>query len=100
MKHSGGDVLKDIKKWTKDDPELRKAINRRKRKLKIGGLIKTARKFTGLSQIELSKKSSIPQAAIARIEGRASDVMPRIDLLEKLLDCMGFDLLIDFRIKK
>lgn len=49
-----------------------------------------ARRAAGLSQRELSRRTGVPQSAIARIE-RGLQV-PRADTLERLLKACGFEL--------
>jgi transcriptional regulator with XRE-family HTH domain len=49
-----------------------------------------ARRAAGLSQRELSRRTRVPQSAIARIE-RGLQV-PRADTLERLLKACGFEL--------
>lgn len=49
-----------------------------------------ARRAAGLSQRELSRRTGVPQSAIARIE-RGLQV-PRTDTLERLLKACGFEL--------
>lgn len=49
-----------------------------------------ARRAAGLSQRELSRRTGVPQSAIARIERRQQ--VPRADTLEKLLKACGFEL--------
>ncbi len=52
--------------------------------------VNQARRSAGLSQRELSRRTGVPQSAIARIE-RGLQV-PRADTLEKLLEACGFEL--------
>ena len=52
--------------------------------------VNQARRAAGLSQRELSRRTGVPQSAIARIEGGRQ--MPRADTLEKLLRACGFEL--------
>lgn len=52
--------------------------------------VNQARRAAGLSQRELSRRTGVPQSAIARIE-RGQQV-PRVDTLEKLLKACGFEL--------
>jgi transcriptional regulator with XRE-family HTH domain len=52
--------------------------------------VNQARRAAGLSQRELSRRTGVPQSAIARIE-RGLQV-PRADTLEKLLTACGFEL--------
>jgi transcriptional regulator with XRE-family HTH domain len=49
-----------------------------------------ARRAAGFSQRELSRRTGVPQSAIARIE-RGLQV-PRADTLERLLKACGFEL--------
>ena len=52
--------------------------------------VNQARRAAGVSQRELSRRTGVPQSAIARIE-RGQQV-PRADTLEKLLQACGFEL--------
>ena len=52
--------------------------------------VNQARRAAGLSQRELSRRTGVPQSAIARIE-RGLQV-PRADTLERLLEACGFEL--------
>jgi transcriptional regulator with XRE-family HTH domain len=52
--------------------------------------VNQARRAAGLSQRDLSRRTGVPQSAIARIE-RGQQV-PRADTLEKLLKACGFEL--------
>jgi transcriptional regulator with XRE-family HTH domain len=52
--------------------------------------VNQARRAAGFSQRELSRRTGVPQSAIARIE-RGLQV-PRSDTLERLLGACGFEL--------
>ena len=52
--------------------------------------VNQSRRAAGLSQRELSRRTGVPQPAIARIE-RGQQV-PRADTLERLLKACGFEL--------
>lgn len=52
--------------------------------------VNQARRAAGVSQRELSRRTGVPQSAIARIEGGRQ--VPRADTLEKLLKACGFEL--------
>jgi transcriptional regulator with XRE-family HTH domain len=58
--------------------------------MKAATYVNQARRAAGLSQRELSRRTGVPQSAIARIE-RGLQV-PRADTLEKLLEACGFEL--------
>ena len=58
--------------------------------MSVAVYVNQARRAAGLSQRELSRRTGVPQSAIARIErGRQ---VPRADTLEKLLGACGFEL--------
>jgi transcriptional regulator with XRE-family HTH domain len=52
--------------------------------------VNEARRAAGFSQRELSRRTGVPQSAIARIE--QGQQVPRADTLEKLLAACGFEL--------
>ena len=52
--------------------------------------VNQARRAAGISQRELSRRTGVPQSAIARIE-RGQQV-PRADTLDRLLQACGFEL--------
>ncbi len=52
--------------------------------------VNQARRAAGISQRELSRRTGVPQSAIARIE-RGQQV-PRSDTLDRLLEACGFEL--------
>jgi transcriptional regulator with XRE-family HTH domain len=55
-----------------------------------GSQVNQARRAAGLSQRELSRRTGVPQPAIARIE--AGRQVPRADTLDRLLRACGFEL--------
>lgn len=52
--------------------------------------VNQARRAAGFSQRELSRRTGVPQAAIARIESGRQ--IPRADTLDRLLTACGFEL--------
>ena len=52
--------------------------------------VNQARRAAGISQRELSRRTGVPQSAIARIE-RGHQV-PRADTMDRLLEACGFEL--------
>ena len=52
--------------------------------------VNQARRAAGISQRELSRRTGVPQSAIARIE--RGQQIPRADTLDRLLDACGFEL--------
>jgi transcriptional regulator with XRE-family HTH domain len=52
--------------------------------------VNQARRAAGISQRELSRRTGVPQSAIARIE--RGQQIPRADTLDRLLAACGFEL--------
>ena len=52
--------------------------------------VNQARRAAGISQRELSRRTGVPQSAVARIE--RGQQIPRADTLDRLLDACGFEL--------
>lgn len=52
--------------------------------------VNQARRAAGISQRELSRRTGVPQSAIARIE--RGQQIPRADTLDRLLEACGFEL--------
>lgn len=81
-------------------PGLIGSINEYNAKISAGVLIKKAREKKHISQGELAKKAHVPQSVISRIESPASSTMPRLDLLSKLSNAMGYTLVFSLQDKK
>lgn len=91
-KFIGPSVEESIRNLKKKDPALRMAVEQYKAKQKMGLFLRIIREKEGLSQHGLARKSGVAQPAISRIESPASTVMPRFDLIIKLLAAMGYHL--------
>jgi len=59
----------------------------------IGGIVKGLRAQKGYSMGKLSHRSGVANSAICRWESGES--MPRVDLLQKVLNAMGYTLKIE-----
>ena len=55
-------------------------------RLSPGGVVRGVRSALRMSQSQLSRRSGVPRAHIARLE--AGRLSPRVDTLERLLDAM------------
>lgn len=60
--------------------------------LDAGTAVRSVRSALRMSQVQLARRSGVPQAHIARLEGNRLD--PRLATLRKLLDAMFCELLI------
>jgi|SaaInlLV_10m_DNA_2_1039722.scaffolds.fasta_scaffold00107_6 transcriptional regulator with XRE-family HTH domain len=72
--------------------EFAKKLQRLTRGLTIGELIKLIRIQLGMSQDALSKRASVPQSTVSRVEG--SEKTPTLATLAKILDALSCDLVI------
>jgi ribosome-binding protein aMBF1 (putative translation factor) len=90
--HLGSSFTDAVKEWEKTSPKLRVLVEEKKEKAEMAMLLKRVRLKEAISQTELSKKASISQPVIARIESSSSKTMPRVDLLVKLFAAMGYHL--------
>ena len=65
--------------------------------LELIGRIQGIREREGLSQIELSRRSNVPQKTISRMENRLST--PSLETLNRLLVAMGYSMNIEIEKK-
>jgi transcriptional regulator with XRE-family HTH domain len=62
----------------------------------VSRMLRTARRRAGMTQRELARAASVPQATVGRIE--AGLVSPRADTLGRLLTATGHELWVDRRL--
>lgn len=93
-KHIGASVFEDIKKWEKEDPTFRKAVDEYKEKAMLGKMLQEVRKKEHITQAQLADKAHVPQSVIARIETGAAKTLPRIDLFNRILGAVGYETLL------
>ena len=86
--------LQDLKKELMKDPEFRKEYDSLQPEMDITRAILDARIRSGMTQVELSKKSGISQADISRIENGTRN--PSLALLKRLAEAMNSVLKIEF----
>jgi ribosome-binding protein aMBF1 (putative translation factor) len=90
-KHIGASVFNDVKRWKKDNPAFRKAVDEYVEKAKLAMMLKEVRQKEGMSQTELAEKAKVPQSVIARIETCSSRTLPRLDLFNHILNSVGYE---------
>jgi ribosome-binding protein aMBF1 (putative translation factor) len=59
-----------------------------------------ARHVVGLSQVALAKKTKTTQSVIARLENGNQGRMPSLELLGRVADALGLNLIVGFEKKK
>jgi DNA-binding XRE family transcriptional regulator len=92
-KHLGSSFEKDAKEWKKDR-KFHDAVEEHKEKAKLAALLRTVREKESLTQTELAKRAHVSQSVIARMEASTSKSLPRIDLFNKVLSSVGYQLTI------
>jgi|WetSurMetagenome_2_1015567.scaffolds.fasta_scaffold1254200_2 DNA-binding XRE family transcriptional regulator len=90
-KHIGSSFFDDVKRWEKEDPTFRKAVDEHIEKTQLAKMLKDIRGHENLSQAQLAEKAHIPQSVIARIETGSSRTLPRLDLFNKILSAAGYE---------
>ena len=76
------------------NPEFKKEYDALEPEFAIKKAIYTARKTSGLSQLDLAERTGIPQASISRLEhGNAN---PSIRTLQRLADGMNMRIKLEF----
>ena len=93
-KHIGASFFDDVKRWEKDNPTFRKAVDEHIEKVKLAEMLKEIRQKEHLSQLQLAEKAHVSQSVIARIETNASHTLPRLDLFKRILQSVGYETLI------
>jgi transcriptional regulator with XRE-family HTH domain len=72
------------------DPAFKLAVEQHMEKARLGVLLRQLRQREHLTQAELAQRAGVPQPAIARIEGRASSVLPRLDVFNRIVSAVGY----------
>ena len=80
-------VQRYIKKRKGSDPDFARDFDLGYQKLKLGIMLRQARKQAGLTQEELARKLKTKKSAISRMENHAEDI--RLSTLEKLAEALG-----------
>jgi DNA-binding XRE family transcriptional regulator len=93
-KYIGSSFFDDVKRWEKEDPTFRKAVDEHIEKAKLAKMLKDIRGREQLSQAELAEKAHVTQSVIARIETGSSKTLPRLDLFKRILQSVGYETLI------
>jgi DNA-binding XRE family transcriptional regulator len=93
-KYIGSSFFDDVKRWEKEDPTFRKAVDEHIEKAKLAKMLKDIRGHERLSQAQLAQKAHVTQSVIARIETGTSRTLPRLDLFNRILHSVGYETLI------
>ncbi len=91
--HVGGNVMDTIRKLKARDPEFARLYDEEYGRLQVARRVKALRERRKLSQKQLAVRAGTKQPAIARLE--SGQVMPRLDLLQKIAAALG--MVVDFR---
>jgi len=81
------DLEKYIAKRKKADREFAAGFEEGYHKLKIGVVLREARKAAGLTQEELARRIRTKKTAVSRIENHSRDI--RLSTLEKVASALG-----------
>ena len=84
--YSGGTFNELYKKYA-SDPELKKGVEKERKRLDAAVTLMQLREKEGLTQRELAIKAGKPQSTIARIESGSVNV--RLDTLTEIANAVG-----------
>jgi DNA-binding phage protein len=99
MKNKAVSLDDILAKELKSD-EFRMAFDEHRFYLQIAHLISDLRSRTGLSQVELAKKSGVSQPMVARLEKGDSSRTPTFDTIFKVLRALGYSMSINVQKEK
>ena len=88
------DVIRYIKKRTKQDKEFAEGFEVGYTDFKIGVVLRQAREAAGLTQEEVARRLHTQKSAISRIENHADDV--RLSTLRRYAEAVGANLQINW----
>jgi ribosome-binding protein aMBF1 (putative translation factor) len=94
MKKKSLDQL--VKKFSKSN-DFKIAYDERLFYLQVAHLIRDLREKTGLSQAEVAKSAKVSQPMIARLENGDSRRTPTIETIHRILQILGYQLILDVR---
>jgi len=60
-------------------------------------LLRKAREHAAISQNELARRAGVTQSVIARMESINAKPLPRIDILRRIMNSMGYETIITAR---
>lgn len=96
-KHRGPSFEENLKERLKN-PEFAELFEQEHIKYKIAEIVKHAREKAGLTQAQLARLTGLHQAAIARIESRASRMIPSLEVLRRIFIPLGYK--VDLHLEK
>jgi DNA-binding XRE family transcriptional regulator len=88
--HVGRSFFEDVKEWEKS-PSFRKAVEEHKERAMLALLLRQTRSHEEISQLELAKRAGVTQSVIARMESSSARPLPRLDILKRIMNAMGYE---------
>jgi len=91
--------MSDVKKYTEDrarrDPEFAEGFEAGYEELRVGVLLRQARKKAGLTQEQVADRLNTKKSAISRIENHAGDI--RLSTIERYARALGWTVSVDLQ---
>jgi HTH-type transcriptional regulator/antitoxin HipB len=89
------DLQKYIENRKKSDQEFAKSYDPGYEELKIGVILREARRKSGLTQEELARRIRTTKSAISRIENHAKDI--KLSTIEKVAKALGKKIVVEIK---
>ncbi len=89
------DLRKYIERRKKKDPDFAESYESGYNDLKIGVLLREARKKSGLTQEELARRLKTTKSAISRIKNHAEDI--KLSTIEKVAKALRKKIIIEIK---
>jgi len=87
------DLQEYVENRKNKDPEFAESYESGYKKLKIGVVLREARRKSGLTQEELARRVRTTKSAISRIENHAEDI--KLSTIEKVASALGKKILVE-----
>ena len=87
--------LSELRDQLMENPEFKAGYEARDRLIKIGRLLKQARKIRDLSQTELAVKVGVAQSEVSRMESGEGVTGPGFETLVNYAHAMGMDVVVE-----
>jgi len=89
------DLQKYIEKRKRSDSEFAKFCDTGYEELRIGVILREARRKSGLTQEELARRIRTTKSAISRIENHAEDI--KLSTIEKVAKALGKKIVVEIK---
>jgi len=91
--------MSDVRKYAEDrarrDPAFAERLEAGYEELKVGVLLRQARKRAGLTQEQVADRLNTKKSAISRIENHSGDI--RLSTIERYAHALGWTVSVDLR---